>query len=75
LRTCGGLTPATTIEQIKGGLLEGSYKWILDHPDFRAWSSEEQSRLLWIKGDAGKGKTILLIGIIKEMGPMTRLMR
>jgi len=63
------------IEQTKGGLLEDSYKWILDHPDFRTWRSEEQSRLLWIKGDAGKGKTMLLIGIINEIGQMTRLMR
>jgi hypothetical protein len=63
------------IEQTKGGLLEGAYKWILDHPDFRTWRSQEQSRLLWIKGDAGKGKTMLLIGIINEMGKTTRLLK
>src|SRR5271156_51556 len=36
------------IEQTKGGLLEGSYRWILDHPDFQKWRSNKQSRLLWI---------------------------
>ncbi|KAJ5776942.1 Pfs NACHT and WD domain protein [Penicillium odoratum] len=51
----------------KGGLLEGSSKWILDHPDFRRWRDDDQSRLLWIKGDPGKGKTMLLIGIIDEL--------
>lgn len=57
----------TRIEQTKGGLLGDCYKWILSHPDFLRWRDEEQSRLLWIKGDAGKGKTMLLIGIINEI--------
>jgi hypothetical protein len=55
------------IEQTKGGLLKDSYKWILDQPDFRQWRDDQSSRLLWIKGDAGKGKTMLLIGIIEEL--------
>lgn len=59
------------IEQTKGGLLKGSYKWILDKPDFQRWRDDEQSRLLWIKGDAGKGKTMLLIGIINELTELT----
>jgi hypothetical protein len=57
----------TRIEQTKGGLLKDSYKWILTHADFRRWRDDEHSRLLWIKGDAGKGKTMLLIGIIDEL--------
>ncbi|KAK1987242.1 WD40-repeat-containing domain protein [Colletotrichum cereale] len=44
------------IERTKGGLLRDSYHWVLDHDDFRRWRDEEQSRLLWIKGDPGKGK-------------------
>jgi hypothetical protein len=28
------------IEQTKGGLLKDSYKWILDHPDFRQWRDD-----------------------------------
>ncbi|GIK06160.1 hypothetical protein Aspvir_001804 [Aspergillus viridinutans] len=52
---------------IIGGLLEGSYKWILDHSDFQRWRNDDQSRLLWIKGDPGKGKTMLLIGIVDEL--------
>ena len=61
----------TRIENIKGGLHRDSYKWILEHDDFMLWREEgnkgEQSRLLWIKGDPGKGKTMLLIGIIEEL--------
>lgn len=38
------------ISTTKGGLLEDSYKWILNHPDFQQWQSNEQARLLWIKG-------------------------
>ncbi|EXA28436.1 hypothetical protein FOVG_19960 [Fusarium oxysporum f. sp. pisi HDV247] len=55
------------IEQTKGGLLKDSYRWILAHEDFRRWREDPESRLLWIKGDAGKGKTMLLCGIIDEL--------
>ncbi|KAF2200698.1 NACHT-domain-containing protein, partial [Delitschia confertaspora ATCC 74209] len=55
------------IEDTKGGLLADSYRWILDNNDFRQWQHNEQSRLLWIKGDPGKGKTMLLCGIINEL--------
>jgi hypothetical protein len=55
------------IEDTKGGLLEGSYKWILEKPDFEKWRDARQSRLLWIKGDPGKGKTMLLCGIVDEL--------
>ncbi|KAJ4184771.1 hypothetical protein NW767_013067 [Fusarium falciforme] len=52
------------LENAKGGLLEDSYRWILDHDDFRRFQSDPDRRLLWIKGDPGKGKTMLLCGII-----------
>ncbi|KAF5877798.1 putative beta transducin-like protein [Botrytis fragariae] len=55
------------IEQAKGGLLKDSYCWILENPDFQQWRSDSQKPLLWIKGDPGKGKTMLLCGIIDEI--------
>ncbi|RYP43642.1 hypothetical protein DL768_009817 [Monosporascus sp. mg162] len=55
------------IEQTKGGLLRESYRWILDHHDFLRWRDDPESRILWIKGDPGKGKTMLLCGIIDEL--------
>ncbi|RYP01149.1 hypothetical protein DL765_010877 [Monosporascus sp. GIB2] len=59
------------IEQTKGGLLRDSYRWILDHRDFKRWRDDPGSRLLWIKGDPGKGKTMLLCGIIDELKEQT----
>jgi hypothetical protein len=50
------------IEATNGGLLEDSYRWILETSGFQRWRDDQQSRLLWIKGDPGKGKTILLCG-------------
>lgn len=55
------------IEETKGGLLEDSYRWILENSDFQRWQKDPQRRLLWIKGDPGKGKTMLLCGIINEL--------
>ena len=55
------------IEDSKGGLLEDSYMWILSHRDFIDWKEEQGTQLLWIKGDPGKGKTMLLIGIVREL--------
>jgi chromosomal replication initiation ATPase DnaA len=43
------------------------YQWILEHSNFQQWRNNQQSRLLWIKGDPGKGKTMLLCGIINEL--------
>ena len=55
------------IEDTKSGLLEDSYCWIVKNSEFRQWRNDQQSRLLWIKGDPGKGKTMLLCGIINEI--------
>ncbi|KAF1831217.1 NACHT-domain-containing protein, partial [Decorospora gaudefroyi] len=55
------------IEDTKGGLLRDSYRWVLHNDSFRKWHDDLQSRLLWVKGDPGKGKTMLLCGIIDEL--------
>ncbi|KAL7925830.1 WD40-repeat-containing domain protein [Trichoderma austrokoningii] len=55
------------IEAIKGGLLKKSYDWILTHKDFQSWLNDENKHLLWIRGDPGKGKTMLHCGIINEL--------
>ena len=56
----------TTIENTRGTLLKDSYVWILSNRDFTDWRDGDETRLLWIRGDPGKGKTMLLIGIMKE---------
>lgn len=59
------------IEDTKGGLLEGSYRWLFNNASFQQWHEDPQSRLLWIKGDPGKGKTMLLCGVIEELKKST----
>ena len=56
-----------TIEINKGGLLPDAYLWILNVPEFTEWRGRGQNRLLWMKSDPGKGKTMLLCGIIDEL--------
>lgn len=55
------------IEATKGGLLQDSYRWVLENADFQNWRNDPQNQLLWIKADPGKGKTMLLCGIIDEL--------
>ncbi|KAH8435418.1 5'-methylthioadenosine/S-adenosylhomocysteine nucleosidase family protein [Aspergillus melleus] len=55
------------IEDTKGALLNDSFRWILDNAEFRNWHCNPQSQVLWIKGNPGTGKTMLIIGIIKEL--------
>ncbi|PYH44153.1 uncharacterized protein BP01DRAFT_424449 [Aspergillus saccharolyticus JOP 1030-1] len=55
------------IQDEKGGLFEDSYRWVLDNEEFKKWRHSNCSQLLWIKGDPGKGKTMLMCGIIDEL--------
>jgi hypothetical protein len=55
------------IQESRDLLLAESCDWVLRYPDFVDWRSSETTRLLWIKGGSGKGKTMLLMGIIKEL--------
>ena len=58
------------IEDRKDPLFKGSFAWVLgckEYKNFINWEGSNKHRLLWIKGDAGKGKTMLLLGIIREL--------
>jgi hypothetical protein len=59
------------IQNEKGRPLKDSYRWILEHPDFQHWLETDRIQVLWIRGDPGKGKTMLLCGIIDELIEMT----
>ncbi|KAJ5113883.1 hypothetical protein N7456_002417 [Penicillium angulare] len=65
------------IEDTKGGLLQGSYKWVLNNEGFKKWKSTDNDQLLCIKGPPGQGKTMLICGIIDELsaevGPDTNI--
>jgi hypothetical protein len=62
------------IESSKGGLVDDAYRWILhtqEYAEFTNWYDNRPDgspcRLLWINGPAGTGKTMLMIGIIREL--------
>ncbi|KAK3896915.1 hypothetical protein C8A05DRAFT_20218, partial [Staphylotrichum tortipilum] len=61
------------IEKSKDELLDDAYKWILHTPEYAAFTNwghggsvRPLCRLLWIKGHAGTGKTMLIIGLIRK---------
>ncbi|KAM3551036.1 hypothetical protein MY1884_007938 [Beauveria asiatica] len=61
------------IEDKKGGLYDNMCEWMLSHPNYRAFTAwdEDRSRLggrlLWIKGPAGIGKTMVMICIVRNL--------
>ena len=67
LRSTDPRDDKTRIEESKDDLLEDSYKWILDNPTFTNWRDNVDTQLLWIKGDPGKGKTMLMIGLTRDL--------
>ncbi|KOS44516.1 hypothetical protein ACN38_g4574 [Penicillium nordicum] len=67
LQTTNPRDDKTRIEKAKGGLLKDSYLWVLQNNDFQKWRLDEEVHLLWVQGDPGKGKTMLLCGIIDEL--------
>lgn len=51
-------------------LLPAAYKWILDTPEYQGftdWSDPDASRVLWVNGPTGTGKSMLMVGILNEL--------
>lgn len=57
----------TRLKRSRDELLPESFKWILYDAQYCRWRDHEDLSLLWIKGDAGKGKTMMSIGLIEEL--------
>ena len=57
----------------KDPLLEGSCTWILDDQAFTQWWNNDESRILWIHGDPGKGKTMIMMALIDEISRRLQL--
>ncbi|KAF3225088.1 hypothetical protein TWF106_002968 [Orbilia oligospora] len=55
------------LKMTKDKLVIGSMDWILTDPQFIRWKTGDELSLLWIKGGAGKGKTMTAIGLIEEL--------
>ncbi|EXK38479.1 hypothetical protein FOMG_06060 [Fusarium oxysporum f. sp. melonis 26406] len=54
------------IQKRKGAPLWDSYSWVLQHDAYNKLD-DSSSRVLWINGEPGKEKTMLLCGIIDEL--------
>ncbi|KAK0731983.1 HET-R [Lasiosphaeris hirsuta] len=55
------------IEEAKGGLVVDAYRSTFESLGLDKWQHLTESRTLWIRGDSGKGKTMLVCGIINEL--------
>ncbi|KAJ5797857.1 uncharacterized protein N7503_007153 [Penicillium pulvis] len=51
----------------KDKLVHASIEWIFRDPRYIGWQDGEETGLLWIKGGAGKGKTMMSIGLIERL--------
>jgi hypothetical protein len=55
------------LKATKGEVLRQAISWILRHDRYVRLRKDDQMRLLWIRGGAGKGKTMVSIGLIDEL--------
>jgi hypothetical protein len=51
----------------KDELLFNAIEWVFQDPKYCDWQKEDDVRLLWISGGAGKGKTMMTIGLIEQL--------
>lgn len=53
-------------------LLKDSCLWICDDPAFTKWQSNDESQILWIRGDPGKGKTMIMMALADEISAQVK---
>ena len=59
-----------SLQNRKDTLLPEACEWIINddkYKNFLKWDEGNSCRVLWIKGEAGMGKTMLVIGLIREL--------
>jgi hypothetical protein len=68
LRQTNPFHDKNAIIDLQGGLInDPAFKWILDHDHYKRWFNGGDGNVLWIRGDAGKGKTMMLCEIIENL--------
>jgi hypothetical protein len=67
LRCPDTLVVKNRLKENKDKLLHKSIDWILQDPQYISWKDGDDVCLLWIKGGAGKGKTMISIGLIERL--------
>ncbi|KAJ5409244.1 Galactose oxidase/kelch beta-propeller [Penicillium crustosum] len=51
---------------IKSRVLDGTCRWVLQHPSFTEWKCESTNSLLWLHGAQGAGKSCLASMVIDD---------
>ncbi|KAM3084906.1 hypothetical protein ACMFMG_003351 [Clarireedia jacksonii] len=70
LRDLGATDPRSDRQRIansKDELLDDSCSWVLEDDSFRNWWEYDTTHLLWIHGDPGKGKTMMMLSLESEI--------
>ncbi|KAJ5901856.1 G-protein beta WD- 40 repeats containing protein [Penicillium taxi] len=67
LRCPDSLAVKNRLKETKDKLVLQSFQWMLHNPEYLNWRDGKDVCLLWIKGGAGKGKTMMSIGLIEEL--------
>lgn len=67
LRCPNSLVIKNRLKDKKDKVLRQSFDWILRDAQYISWQDGENVGLLWIKGGAGKGKTMMSIGLVEEL--------
>ena len=68
--------PADDMQMIankKDKLLKTTEFWMLNDTTYLEWLNENRSRVLWLHGDPGKGKTMLAIALIEKFTRQVQL--
>ncbi|KAK2593122.1 hypothetical protein QQS21_009171 [Conoideocrella luteorostrata] len=58
------------LERKKDKLIDIAFSWVMGTKEFSSfsnWQKPDARRMLWAKGGPGTGKTMLLIGIVREI--------
>jgi WD40 repeat protein len=58
------------LERKTDKLIDIAFSWVMgtkEYVSFSNWQRFDSRRMLWIKGEPGTGKTMLLIGIVREI--------
>jgi len=55
------------IESRKDDLLRDTCAWLTEDNAFQAWWKSDTSRIFWLHGDPGKGKTMMMMALIDEV--------
>lgn len=64
---CPNPLDAKTRLKEKDKLLPGSINWLMRDPKYEKWHEDPDVSLLWLKGGAGKGKTMMTISLVERL--------